>query len=668
MDFFEHQAQAKAASNRLLLLFLAFCIFIVFCVNGVIYVCLSSSTISQFATSQISFSNFLQWQFSYAGFITSVVTLVVIGSGCVGRWLELRHGGNGMAVKLGARSLGFASKDETEQKLINVVEEMAIAAGVTSPGVYVLDHENSINAFVVGYDFEDSALVVTNGLLKSMNRDELQAVVGHEFSHILHGDNRINIRLMILLGGIVWLSELGKMLMVDSRHRYGHQRPLFGMHQNEYQSSTGYNSLSGIKGKKDSGAFFIGLPLLIIGYVGVFFGRLIRTAISRKREYLADAASVQFTRNPEALASALNIIRINSHQGFLQIPRAEGISHMCISSSQKSSWFATHPPLENRINSIDPTFILRFESREKKQQRNEQREQKNAQQTQAAQSIYSPDITRLQNQGNEHLHDVIGTLSAANLAYAMSLHDEIPYEYRQALKDPELARIMLLYVLMDNEVPLRQAQQEWLLAQYPASKHYLQTLSLMSRGLNPRLALPLVELLIPLLKTLDSDMQQGLLEQVLVMAKWNGKLSLFDICLYSLLKYSFEDKQPNRSGHTIKKLDVVAYEINVVVSSLIHNAGGSDQDKQALHKRMMDVFVMKQQGLIAAADIQSKHIYTSLKKLKTLSPMLKRSLMDVCGDIVLHDGIVQGSEYETLKLMSLILACPMPALPLRSTH
>ena len=282
--------------------------------------------------------------------------------------------------------------------------------------------------------------------------------------------------------------------------------------------------------------------------------------------------------------------------------------------------------------------------------------------------MYQPDITRLQNSGAEHLHDVIGTLSAANLAYAMSLHDEIPYEYRQALKDPELARIMLLYVLMDNEPKLRQAQQEWLLVQYPKGTHFLQTLTLMSKGLNPRLALPLVELLIPLLKTLDAQQQQGLLEQVLVMAKWNGELSLFDICLYSLLKYSFEDKQPNRSGHTIKKLDVVAYEINVIISSLVHNAGGKELEKLELHKRMMDVFVMKQQALIAASDIQTKSVYTSLKKLKTLSPMLKRSLMDVCGDIVLHDGIVQGSEYETLKLMSLLLACPMPALPMNRAN
>ncbi|MGR6872123.1 M48 family metallopeptidase [Pseudomonas sp. HK3] len=664
MDFFEHQAQAKAASNRLLLLFLAFCVFIVLCVNGTIYVGLSWSSISQFASSNITFSDFLVWQFSYAGFITSVVTLFIIGSGSFGRWLELRHGGNGMAVKLGARSLGFASKDETEQKLINVVEEMAIAAGVTTPGVYVLDHETSVNAFVVGYDFEDSALVVTNGLINAMNRDELQAVVGHEFSHILHGDNRINIRLMILLGGIVWVSELGRMLMADSRHRSGHRRSSIGFNKDNYNNVIASNSLSSMRRKDDAGVFFIGLPLIVIGSVGVFLGRLIRTAISRKREYLADASAVQFTRNPEALASALNIIRTNSHQGFLQLPRAEGISHMCISSSQKSSWFATHPPLDQRINSIDPTFIMRFESREKKQQREEKREQKQAQQTQAAQSIYNPDVARMQNHANEHLHDVIGTLNPENLAYAMSLHEQIPYEYRQALHDPELAKIMLLYVLMDTETALRQEQQAWLLAQYPASKQYLQTLTLLSQGLNPRLALPLVELLIPLLKTLDEDMQKGLLEQVLVMAKWDGKLTLFEICLYSLLKHTFEPKKPNRSSHTIKKFDVVSYEVNVIVSSLVHNAGGQAQEKTALHQRMMDVFVMKQQSLIAEKDVQTKDIYNSLKKLKTLSPMLKRSLMDVCGDIVLHDGIIQGSEYETVKLMSLLLACPMPAMKL----
>lgn len=653
MDFFEHQAQAKAASNRLLLLFTVFCIFVVLCVNGVIYLCIGSANENQLAYPEASLSHFLQWQFSYAGFITSIVTLVVIGSGCVGRWLELRNGGNGLAVKLGGRSLGFASKDETEQKLINVVEEMAIAAGVTTPGIYVLDNETAINAFVVGYNFEDSALVVTHGLLTKMNRDELQAVVGHEFSHILHGDNRINIRLLILLGGVVWLSEIGKALTYDNtRRRHSLNRGgLFS--SNDYHNSRGQGLL-------------IGLPLLIIGYTGVFCGRLIRTAVSRKREYLADASSVQFTRNPEALASALNVIRENSGQGFLQNPRAEGIGHMCISSSQSNTWFATHPPLDHRIDAIDPTFLRRFAARAKKNKREEQVQQKQAQQTEIARGIYGADVSRLQHQGSEHLHDVIGTLNPENLVYAMSLHNDIPYEYRQALKDPEHARLMMLYLLLDKQEDVRKEQLAWIESQIKDANNYLNTLTLMSQGLQRRLMLPLVELLLPVLKTLKPELQQGLIEQVLIMAKWDGKLSMFEISLYTLLKQFVEDKSPRSSSHSIKKVNVVAHEINVIISSLIHLAGGSAVEKKALHERMINVFSMKAQNLIERDKIKPKNIYATLKKLRSLSPMLKRSLMDVCGDIVLDDGIIQGTEYETLRLISLIMGCPMPALPLKT--
>jgi len=199
MDFFEHQVQAKAASRRLLFLFLLVCIVFISLVNSVLYVFVSVFQGGDFHLNEsISFMNFVAWQFSSHGLIASSLSVFIIGIGCFSRWYELRKGGNGLAIKIGARSLGFASQDEKEQQLINVVEEMAIASGVTTPGVYVLDNESSINAFVAGYTFEDSALVVTYGLLKSMSRDELQAVVGHEFSHILHGDNRINIRLVVL--------------------------------------------------------------------------------------------------------------------------------------------------------------------------------------------------------------------------------------------------------------------------------------------------------------------------------------------------------------------------------------------------------------------------------------------------------------------------------------
>jgi Zn-dependent protease with chaperone function len=656
MDFFEHQAQAKAASNRLLLLFLLVCFVFVMLVNSIIYIFFESFQGGQFnAFRGVSLSGFVSWQLSLAGFYASLLSVFMIGIGCFARWYELRKGGNGLAVSLGARSLGFASKVEKEQQLINVVEEMAIASGVTTPGIYVLDNETAINAFVAGYSFEDSALIVTHGLLNQMNREELQAVVGHEFSHILHGDNRINIRLLVLLAGFVWVAELGKMLLLDSRHRHSyHSRSTFGIN---LFGNTGRNRRSA------NGIFFIGIPLIIVGYVGVFFGRLVRTSISRKREFLADASSVQFTRNPEALASALNVILLNSHQGLLKTSRSEEISHMCIAPSQKASWFATHPPLLDRINTIDSTFLKRDLSRKRKQTHEKQKAEKQLQNKQATQAIYGADVTRLQNQGTEYLHNVIGTVSVANLAYAMKLHDDIPYEYRQALKDPERARLMMLYLLLDTQADVREKQLAWIETQIKGASDYLNTLTLMSRGLHSRLMLPLVELLIPLLKSLKPEIQQGLLEQVLIMAKWDGQLNMFEVSLYTLLKQSFEQTSPRASSHSIKKISVVAYEFNVIISSLIHLTGGSTTEKQALHQRMINVFSMKSQTLIEQNKLKPKDIYNTLKKLRSLSPMLKRSLMDVCGDIVLHDGIVLGEEYETLRLMSLIMACPIPPFP-----
>lgn len=303
MDFFEHQVQAKAASRRLLFLFLIVCVIVILCVDAVLYSILmmgGDKSSSVYSTSFLE--NFFVWQLSLEGWIAASISIIIISIGCIKRWFDLRKGGNGLAIHIGARSLGFASKDDKEQQLINVVEEMAIASGISPPGIYVLDEERSINAFVAGYDFEDSALIVTNGLLTSMDREELQAVVGHEFSHILHGDNLINIRLMVLVAGFVWIAELGRLLVPDHRHRPGSMAMKWDPRMPSLHT-----------GKRGRGqTVVIGLPLIIIGSLGTFLGRLIRTTISRKREFLADASSVQFTRNPQAMARALNVIRENN--------------------------------------------------------------------------------------------------------------------------------------------------------------------------------------------------------------------------------------------------------------------------------------------------------------------------------------------------------------------
>lgn len=663
MDFFEHQAQAKAASQRLLLLFLVVCFVFVLLVNGFLFVIYESNQNGHnYLSGNITFANFVNWQLSWTGLVTSLVSVSIISIGCISRWFELRKGGNGLAIKIGARSLGFASKDEKEQKLINVVEEMAIASGILTPSIYVLDNESSINAFVSGYTIEDTALVVTRGLINSMNRDELQAVVGHEFSHILHGDNQVNIRLLVLIAGFVWVSEIGRFMMTDrhQRHRsYPTDNRIFSTERREPVPK--FDSLAGINRKHRETivpVVLIAIPIFILGYVGSLFGSLIRTAISRKREYLADASSVQFTRNPQALASALNVIYENSHQGQLKNSRADEISHMCISASKKYTWFATHPALEKRINAIDDTFLKRIEVRKRKEERETTKKQSEPQYTQVIEGV-----STFQGVVSDNLSEVVGEFNPENLAYAMALHDEMPREFRNALYDPHQTQITLFFLLLERDATIKKAQLAFILKHFPESKDLLKNLLLITQGTPKRLALPLVELMLPVLKTLKDDEKKKLLAVVLTLAKWDGKLTLFEISLYTLLKQSIEGASFEGSSHSIKKMQVMAHELNIVVCSLIHNSGGSDSEKQALQIRMLDVLGVKSAAWREKDQIKAKDLYTTLKKLKSLSPMLKRSLMDVCGDIVLHDGIVHHAEYETLRLMSLVMACPMPLLP-----
>ena len=244
----------------------------------------------------------------------------------------------------------------------------------------------------------------------------------------------------------------------------------------------------------------------------------------------------------------------------------------------------------------------------------------------------------------------------------MSLHDQIPYEYRQALHSTDKAKTMVMYLLLDQNESIKVQQQDWMTKQRGICQDYYQTLLLMSDELPSRLVLPLVELIMPLLKTLSDQSKKDLLKQVLYLAKWNGKFSTFEICLYSLLRMSFEKTEIRGMSHTIKNFTVVLMDINRVLSSLIHASGGTDEDKEILHKRMIRVLTKQSLNLLTEQEVNSKALFTSLKKLKHLSPMLKRSLIDVCGDIVLHNGIIQSGEYETLRLVSLLLACPMPVM------
>lgn len=329
--FFERQAHARRNTTLLVVLFLS-AVFLI-----TLAVCLVGYLVTRSQTSMLPFH---QWLLTSHGLITIAVVVGLISIASLARWADLAAGGERVALMVGARLIDPDTRDPDERRLRNIVEEMAIASGITVPQLYVMDQEPGINAFVAGYTPGEAVMVVTHGALTLLTRDELQGVVGHEFSHILNGDMRINVRLISLLAGILMFGQIGSFLVRASFHR-------------------------GFRSRRDSRAEaalgVVGLALLVIGYLGVIFGRLIQAAVSRQRELLADASSVQFTRNPEGIGGAL--FKIGLYGGFLDTTSHAGdMNHMCFGEAARmkfSSLLASHPPIEERINRIQPGLLAR---------------------------------------------------------------------------------------------------------------------------------------------------------------------------------------------------------------------------------------------------------------------------------------------------------------------
>ena len=264
------------------------------------------------------------------GAAVTLATIFVVSLVHVSR---LGGGGAAVAAMAGARRVAANTSDPLERRLVNIVEEMAIASGVRVPQVYVMEQESGINAFAAGWDVSGAVVAVTRGALQKLNRDELQGVVGHEFSHILNGDMRLNIRMLGVLAGIVFIGSVGE----------------FGMRRAGEADDA----------RAVAAVFAVGLALFIIGYIGLFFGRLIKAAVSRQREYLADASAVQFTRNPDGIAGALDQIGGSARGALISARCAEDFSHMFFGESLRQRFgglLATHPSIEARIKRINPRF------------------------------------------------------------------------------------------------------------------------------------------------------------------------------------------------------------------------------------------------------------------------------------------------------------------------
>ncbi len=322
MYFFGKQRSSKASSHVFLFGFV---------VAMIMFMLVAHVAVNAFSLL-LGYTDSMYVSSPQAKAIVAIIWFAVI-AGSYFRYLDVRKGGSALARRFGATMASDKGRFPDENRLHNVVSEMAIAASCPRPEIYILTNEHTINAFVVGSKEEDRAIVVSQGALDRLDREELQAVVGHEFGHIAHGDIPINMRLLILLGGLLAIDEIGQLYTGKDWRRDWH---------------IGY---------------LLGLPLRLLGSVGVLTANLIRAAFSRQREFLADASAVQYSRNPLAMASALAKVRDQNDDEPMQSRHSGELAHLCFQVGSVQTWFSrffsSHPAIQKRIDEIDPHFATK---------------------------------------------------------------------------------------------------------------------------------------------------------------------------------------------------------------------------------------------------------------------------------------------------------------------
>lgn len=669
MDFFEHQANARRQTGRLIVYFLAAVGFTVLAVNGCLF------ALGRWMNISMQGSAFWHTWSPQA----VLATLLIISVGSLREYLVLRGGGIALAESMGARRLDFATTELAERQFLNVVAEMSIASGVPAPTLFVLDDETGINAFVAGLNLDQTVMVVTGGALAQFNRDELQAVVGHEFSHILNGDMRLNVRLLALLAGILAIGQVGGFLIrisFDTRRRRSRR------------------DSDSRKGGVAPQLAVLGVAMWLVGYIGLFFGRLIKAAISRQREFLADASSVQFTRNPDGLASAL--LKIRDQHSWLSGLYAETMSHMCIAESLDfSSWLATHPPLEERVATLGKHYLVRDRVR----QREQRRQVETAADVAAVQGLSPvltppspaelplelPVVRELQPlawsgtpvpgnvaeaaasllvmaapaaAGPAALVARAGTVNAAELASAQALFRRLPSGAQQALESCEGAQILLLALGARQSVASPAVIAAFLEAELPAQAARVQALYRSLDGLELAFALPLTELALPRLQLMEHEAARAYLLKLQKLAQLDHRLSTFEFGLLMLMRKQLQMLPRPRP----LKLGQCVPAVTMLVATLLRAGGMQGEQLQRTFQRLLRTVATPPPDLPLADATRLPQLGRYLYLLGGLSLADKKNLLELAATAVLADGKVQLEEYELLRVVAAFLDCPMPLL------
>ena len=582
---------------------------------------------------------------------TAGATLLVVLLASLWRWFELRAGGEAVAELMNALPVERHGATLAQTQLINVVEEMSIAAGIAVPRVYVLPGERAINALAAGYSADEATVVLTEGAFASLSRDELQAVIGHEFSHILNGDMRFNVHLMALLHGIQFIGATGNRMVQDG---------IAG-------------SLGVARGAKrlDVGRLLVGSVLAFVGYWGLMCARLIKAAISRQREHLADASAVRFTRHGESVAGALDTIVATRRGSYVWNPHAEDVSHMFYAQAV-NVWlgplFATHPYIEDRIRAADPGFD-RLAYRRRRGTDTSPSERPVAVIDGGGNVVKVHDPLKAYAGTNTVAHGAsfaatlvasVGRPSAEHLDAARRLLARLPQELRARMDTADGAAQVLCALALEGDMLARVAAFSALAGRrgeaWVASTREAYALV---APLGRPYTLLLAELALPPLKAQKKQAaRDAFLADHLAVIEAGGRVTLREFVLHAYLCQHLREDAGRPVRSAFRAVGEVREDARAVLSMMAHAAGG--ERAAAAYDAGKPWLGVEAGDMLPLAGLTTRRIGEALERLRLLQALEKPRILKACTDAAVADGKLRIGEAEQLRLVAATLGCPLP--------
>ncbi len=663
MDFFESQELARRNTRWLVFLFVLAVLAIIASIYGIAVVAVMLTTKAEGAQLWAIVTD---WRL-IAGVVSAV--LAVIGLGSATKMVELRHGGSAVASMMGGRRVVGNSKQLTDRRVANIVEEMALASGMPVPPVYILDNEPGINAFAAGYTVDDAVIGINRGTAEQLSREELQGVIAHEFSHILNGDMRMSLRMVAILNGILLISIIGGILI------------------RSLSFSGGRFASSGSSDSKQQGGkvilLLIAFGLYAIGSIGLLFGRMIKSTISRQREYLADASAVQFTRMPDGIADALKMIGGSSDHSFIKSANAEQISHMFFGSARSNMMFATHPPLLKRIHKVDDRFDGDFQQfmsvRQKRRRPLQQEEADQAKQgTKKRPFDFLPGSERLE--GFEKMNFPInpailiagiGIPTSEDVEYSGLLVGEIPADMLHAARETFSARCVVFASLLSDDPTVSKDQ----LAKI-GSRESRGTVEMtlkaqeMHRRLPARLRLAVFEIIQGTLSAMSPAQYPEFCQTINDLIVADRKIDLFEFFLYHHLIVHLDRcfLAPQTKRNLYDSVEAVKAEVGHMLSVLSCVGQTDPKEQRSVFENALTSIMPTgtRSDNLFMPQWNPEELIAALKKLALATPAVKKKVLSAAVMAISHDNVLTVQEVELFRAMSESLDCPVP--PLVATH